>query len=333
MVSRSARKQNEDQKCTGIILVSFIVIVILFGLFFHSHPKFEYTDYLKELNAASFINVSSHDTVDAKETRKEKTKADQELLRQKVVQILGDEQNKYGIWVKDTDSGEVFGLNDKEIFPPASIYKVPLAILVLKDIDSGKRELKDTYPIKSKNKAYESDPMYRYPENKKVTIEEYLNKLIRESDNTAMLSIEDMLGGVEQVNERFKSELEISSFFRKPFECTPEEIGRVYEKIYKQKYLSPESNELLISHMKKLPTRMQDRIPAGLNSKNILGVAHKIGNVTTSGGVEYADAGIVYDVKGDYVIVIVNKDINEAKARNKIPQVSEAVYEWMISDR
>lgn len=247
-------------------------------------------------------------------------------IQKEIQTILGNEETKYGIYINDLRLNQFVGINENEIFPPASIYKVPLAMLVLKSVDKGTLDLNTKYTLKGRNKAYTTDSMYYLPTGGKYPLSKYLEYLIKMSDNTAMLSLEEILGGTKVINKRLQTELEITRFFREPHESTAKEISAIFEKIYKQTYLSPDSNNFLLDLLKHTGNWLQDRIPAGLPKGTE--VAHKIGYLYTGKGSAYEDAGIVYNKENDYIIVVVNQDVKEDDARSKIVQISKATYEW-----
>jgi beta-lactamase class A len=250
------------------------------------------------------------------------------ILQNQISEILGTDIDHYGIYIKNLKTDQIISINADKSLPPASIYKVPLAMLVLKDIDNGKRNLTDTLLLKPSNKAYATDAMFYFNDNSNYTLKEYLQFMIIQSDNTAMNSLEELLGSAEVVNSRLESELRVNNFFRDPHQASAKEIGQVFEQIYKQSYLSKSSNDFLLDLMKNTAAWMQDRIPAGVKEFDEAVVAHKVGNLVTKSGSEYADAGIVYGPESDFVIVVINEDIIEDEAKIKIQDITRAAYVW-----
>ena len=55
-------------------------------------------------------------------------------------------------------------------------------------------------------------------------------------------------------------------------------------------------------------------------------VANKIGQVTTTNGITYHDAGIIFGPKTDFVIVILNEDTTADIGITKIVQISQYLY-------
>ena len=247
-----------------------------------------------------------------------------DLLKNEIVKILNDEYSNYAVYIYDLKNKIEIGINQTDIFYPASICKIPYAILILKDIDSGVLSFDDTIRLENSTVAYSFDYMANLPLNKDYEIEFYLSNLIQKSDNTAMMIIEKFLGGTDTVNERFKTELGITNFFRDPHTATALEIGKILKAIYYRTILSDSSSEYLLNLMRNPLPEYQDRIPAGLPEG--IEAAHKIGQLSFPEGLVYEDAGIVFGDKTDYILVLLNKEVNKTEAVDKITRISSVVY-------
>jgi beta-lactamase class A len=285
----------------------------------------------------SITSTPSTDTnpkiLQAKQERKKMF--DDKSLAARINTILGQEAKQYGVYISVPQEGLQYKLNADIELPPASISKVPIAVLILRDVDKGKIQLKDYYPIKSSNKAYNTDPLYDEPNGTKLTVYEYLYQMLSNSDNTAMLTLEEVLGGAEVINKRTEQELEILKLKREPHISTAADIGKLMEGIYGEKYLTPESNNILLQTMIDIPEWLQNRIPKGLPDN--VEIAHKIGEVSTDSGMAFNDAGIIFGsqqsgndgTKVDYVLVIINQDIDKAVATRKMVQISQVVWQGL----
>lgn len=254
------------------------------------------------------------------------------LLETKIKTTLGPSSAKYGVYIKDLKRNKVASLNSQRIYAPASISKVPIALLVLKDIQAAKFKLDDTFPMRSNYKVYASDGMSGIPNGRQISLDTYITTMIKESDNTAMTALENILtngNGIKGLKERYQTELGIDTFFRDPHESKADDIGKVFENIYLGKYLDKERNDYLLDKLFNTAERFQDRIQAGVKGKANTTVAHKIGQVVTENGYSYNDAGIVYGPKTDFVIVVINEAIGEADARANIVEITEVAFEFM----
>jgi beta-lactamase class A len=241
-------------------------------------------------------------------------------LKKEIVHILGEQKNNYAVVVWDLKRQKGFDINGDVIKPPASISKIPYAILTLRDIDKGKNTLDEVYKIRGDDKAYDTDILYSYENGADVTLDQYIKFLIQQSDNTAMMHLEDFLGGNQIYNQRVRDELGLTNLFRDPHTTSANQVSILLQNIYSQKYLSKKLNDYLIDTMINVDATFQDRIKEGVPEN--VPVAHKIGNLE---GI-YQDAGIVYGQKTDFVIVVLNENTSIDSAKETIREITRKVY-------
>ncbi len=231
---------------------------------------------------------------------------DKKALRSDLQELLGNRIDHYGIYIYDLQREQSFGINHEKTFPPASIAKLPVAILTLRDVDAGLITLESTYPIQNRLKHSSIFPLEDLQEGTNVTIREYLERLILESSNTAWYHLRDRLGGTyEGVNPRTINELKANGFFEDPHIGRADKVGRVLKDVYDRVTLSEESANYLLNLMFNAPPDLKLAIPGGVPDG--VKVANKAGFLF--GGREgstYADAGIVYGPRTDYVLVVLN---------------------------
>lgn len=248
-------------------------------------------------------------------------------FEKKITEILqsGQTPDNYGLYLFEPSSDYSFGVNENTVFYPASISKLPIAILILRDLENKKLNLTDKIELKEANKAYESDEMFSQPTGSFFPISVYLKKMISQSDNTAMTTLEEILGGSERINTRTKNELKVN-LSRSPQITTGKDIGKLLENLYKNNYLNSQNTEYLIEMMVDVANWLQDRIPKGLPSG--IEVAHKVGQIETDGGVVFADCGIIFGKKKDFILVFINQDVVQEEARLKIIEITKLAYNF-----
>lgn len=286
-------------------------------------------NYNKDNNTIESSNLNTQDlqnnqseNFDTVDTRKDKI-----AFEKKLTEILenGKTPDNYGLFLFEPNSNYSFGINENKVFYPASISKLPIAILILRDLENKKLNLTDKIELKETNKAYESDEMFNQPLGSFFPISLYLKKMISQSDNTAMTTLEEILGGSDRINQRTKSELKVN-ISRAPQIGTGKDIGKLLENLYKNNYLNSQNTEYLVEMMVDVAIWLQDRIPQGLPAG--IEVAHKVGQIETDGGVVFADCGIIFGKKEDFILVFVNQDIVQEEARLKIIEITKLAYNF-----
>lgn len=247
-------------------------------------------------------------------------------LRKNILEILGDKLPNYSVGIQSIKTGQTLFIDGDKDMPPASVSKLPYAILVLQDIQNGKIALDDTINNYSFSRAYPSDPLY-HRGSRGLTYRTLLTYLIRNSDNTAMMTLERHFGGRDKFNERVKKDLQVN-LTRDPHITTSKDVLTLLSGIAKGEYLNYELNHFLIYElMGKTDSYYDDRIVAGVTGDEFAFVAHKIGAIiSTQTGFTYHDAGIVYGPWDDVAIVVLNKKTTGPDATRIISQISQEAY-------
>lgn len=225
-------------------------------------------------------------------------------LEHNVRQIIGPEEIKnYAVYVYDLKREEGFDINGDQVMRPGSTSKLPYGIIILRDVDAGKYTLDYIRPS--------------------------FEKMLKWSDNDAMMYIDSLIGGFEVHNERVKNELGIDNFFRLPHTCTARSIGETYYGIYHQKFLSKELNDYLIDTLINVAPGFDNRLKQGI--PDTIDVAHKTGYVWTDYGVAYNDTALVYGEETDFILVVLDKDTTPEAAMAKMKPIAEIVYTTLDS--
>lgn len=250
-----------------------------------------------------------------------------EKLRSEILEIVGEDRENISVGIYDEFRDKKLYINRDRVRPPASISKLPVAILTLQAVEGGEIELEDTYPIKEKLKSYSTDPLYEYEKGTELTIEEYLDWLITHSDNTAMSHLEEVLGGVDTVNKKTVSELGVSNLYRVPHTTDADSVMTLLKGIYDEKFLDSKNNNYLLDLLKNTGSWYDDRIVAGVEEFEDAEVAHKIGNLWIDGGTVVNDSGIVYGRYTDFDIVVLFEGKTPQSEKNRvIATVSNLAY-------
>ncbi|MDF5715745.1 MAG: class A beta-lactamase [Rhizonema sp. NSF051] len=111
-------------------------------------------------------------------------------------------RGKVGIGVLDLNTGESWFLNGKQRFPMQSVFKLPSAIAVLKQVDEGKISLNQSVTITRQQFAPGWSPIIKEfkGDNAQFTVQNLLERAVGISDNTANDALVRLIGGTQQVN-------------------------------------------------------------------------------------------------------------------------------------
>jgi beta-lactamase class A len=111
-------------------------------------------------------------------------------------------QGNVGIGVLDLNSGESWFHNGSKSFPMQSVYKLPLAVVVLKQIEEKKFSLDTLIDVEPRHFAPFFSPIRDELKDKKgqYTVYEILRRSLSDSDNTATDVLFELVGGPEKAN-------------------------------------------------------------------------------------------------------------------------------------
>jgi len=226
-------------------------------------------------------------------------------LEDYVIDAIGSELDNYRLTLYDLNRERGFSINGEVVTQPASISKVPFAVMVLQDIESGKMSFKQLL--------------------NGINIEEHLSRMIRDSNNDSLLAFNTNYGYYHKVNPRIQNELGIETLNFYPHDAKTDDTALLFRNIYNGDYLSEVYNNYLINLLSTTAPQWQDRIAAGVPDG--VQVAHKIGQLYD--GENYFvwnDAGIVYGQSTDFVLVIMTKHVDKVETSKKISTITQLIY-------
>jgi beta-lactamase class A len=143
------------------------------------------------LAACSAPSVHSHRTETARAV------SDAERLTARLEQIARPAKGRLGIAFQVLETGQSYQLRGAEPFPMASVYKLPIALTVLANVDRGVWNLNRVVALTRSDLSVDNSPLAEdFPSiGANLTIAELLTKMMVDSDNTASDALLAQLGG------------------------------------------------------------------------------------------------------------------------------------------
>lgn len=270
------------------------------------------------------------------------------IPREKIRQIAAKLNGTLGLFVQVLDTGETFQINPKTVFQSASVIKIPLLALLLKDVEEGKISWSSPRAISPVNCVEGSGVLKYLDKSYAPSLEVLALLMIAFSDNAAANEIIDVVG-VNRFNSFWK-DFGYKSFVlgRKmmDFEAiksgkdnfmTVSDAGRLLVQIAEGSCISPWISRMVCDMM--LQQQVQYKLPALLPvfpvnasdkgeieiPKGTVLVANKTGELD---GVQH-DAGLfTLADKRQYIIAAFTKDLKrDSDGIKAISEISLAVYE------
>jgi beta-lactamase class A len=248
------------------------------------------------------------------------------LLLNKINQFNGF----ISVGVKDLNSEREFYFNEKEVFPAASIIKVPILIALFRQIEKQKISPEQKIILKEKDKARGAGILFELHEGLELTVLDLAKLMIVISDNTATNLLIDCIG-FDEINAFMKDIGMEGSFLKRkmmvPYYREDQEnlistidIISLMEKLLTGKLLSLFYTEQSIKILKG--QQYNEKIPLYLPEG--LEIAHKTGEIE---GIRH-DAGAIYMPDRVYLLSILTRNVsNVIQADRDIAEISRIIYD------
>jgi len=233
-----------------------------------------------------------------------------------------------GVFLVDLNSGGYVDVNAGASFPAASTIKVPILVAFFRDVDAGKIRLDEILTMQQDMIAGGSGNMQYKPVGTQFTALEVATKMITISDNTATNMLIAKLGGIEALNQRFRSWGLTTTVIRNKLPdlegtntTSPKELGNLLAMVNQGNLVSMQSRDRLLDIMRH--TERDTLLPSGLGAG--ANVAHKTGDI----GTMLADAGLVDMPNGKRYIaaVMIQRPNNDPRAEKLISAISGIAYQ------
>lgn len=247
----------------------------------------------------------------------EEKKFDPSPVLQEIESLTKDLRGVYGVYVYRLKDEREYGQHQAEVFPVASLMKLPVILTLYQEAEDGQINLETKYKLQEKDKIGGAGILQSRTAGTTYTYRQLAEFMGQYSDNTANNVLIGILG--DKKIQQTIDELGMEKTIFKDYTTTPQDIGRLFHQLYQGGGVSREHRDEILKFLTK--TGFEDRIPTGVPAE--VRVAHKIG---TEIGV-FSDAGIVF-ARHPFVLVIMSKDAREAEAKEILPKITKAVWEW-----
>jgi beta-lactamase class A len=269
-----------------------------------------------------------------------------ERLRQRIEQSARTAQGRVGVTATVLETGQSVTLNGELRFPMQSVYKFPIAMAVLAQVDQGKLKLDRRVRIESNDIAPVSATLDQKSQGKEFTLAELLQYMVSNSDNTACDVLLRLIGGPKVVAQYLQDlgmkdivvantekELLRDKAVQYRNYATPDATIILLRTFHEGRGLSKSSQALLQRLMTDTPTGLK-RIKGMLPQGTV--VVHKTGTSSTVDvdGVAAAtnDVGLVTLPNGNHLAIAVfvsDAKTDMATREAAIAKISKVVWdEW-----
>jgi beta-lactamase class A len=293
-------------------------------------------------SATSRVNNPAPQPLDSQATKP----ADTQELNNQIQRTVSAAKGKVGVSAVVLETGETISLNPHDHFPMQSVYKLPICMAVMAQVDAGKISLDQKVRVTKDdfvNPGQHSPVRDQNPKGVELSVRDLLRFAISESDGTASDVLMKLAGGRVPVQMYLtnlpvpdmivlNTEKELGQDWRAQYSnsASPEAAVALLRALYERRGLSESSQELLLKLMVESAPgakRLKGLLPAGTI------VAHKTGTSGTQNGVTAAtnDIGIITLPKGKHLAIAVfvtDSPADEATREGVIAKIAKATWDW-----
>ncbi|MGE5345041.1 MAG: class A beta-lactamase [Acidithiobacillales bacterium] len=122
-------------------------------------------------------------------------------LEREISRIADDSEGTLGVSIVDVATGRSVSHSGSEKFPMASVFKLPVAVVLLRRVDAGALRLDEKLPIGRGDLRPPGPVFERWKPGLSLTVGELLDDMMVASDNSAVDLLIRRLGGTKAVRE------------------------------------------------------------------------------------------------------------------------------------
>ena len=235
------------------------------------------------------------------------------------------------VYVWDYETGNYVDINADEVFPTASIIKLPVLVRLFKSIEQKHLSLEDRMPLTEYYRSEGSGSLQFKAENSTYSIDTLARMMITESDNSATNMLMAQLGSMTDINSALRQWGLKHTYVQTWLpdlggtnHSTARDMATILYNIDNPEFLSNESREKIFDYMGHVHNNrlIAAGLPVGAD------FLHKTGDI----GKMLGDAGIVFTANNKKYIVVIfaNRPHNSPLGKEYIVKASEIIYNYMV---
>lgn len=240
-------------------------------------------------------------------------------------------QIKPSLYVWEYEQGQYVNINADELYPAASIIKLPILVRLFKSIEADQLTIFDEMKMTEPYRTSGSGNLQYSQAGRSYTMDYLAKIMIQESDNTSTNMIMSKLGGMNDINIGLRDWGINTTYVRTWLpdlkgtnKTTALDMAKILYNLDNPGFLNINSREYIIDYMSHVKN---DRlIKAGLGEGALF--IHKTGDI----GKMLGDAGIVFAPNGKkYIIVILaQRPHNAYQGKEYIVKASKLIYNHIV---
>ncbi len=250
-------------------------------------------------------------------------------LKKELSEYISREGVNASVYIENFRNGAFSGINEKQGFFPASLNKLPVAILIMKKIEEGELSLDTMVEIKDADRTDSSGDLYKSKE-KRIRLKVALKNLLEKSDNTALrvllryIDLDDL----QFILDYYGLDINVYSGRSEGVNLiTPKAVSTLFLSLYFSTVLETKNSEYLLGLL--LNSDLDIHGPA--NIPQDVKIAHKFGENYYEGNIFFHDCGIMYIKDKRIFYCIMTEGIEREKAVETAGFILNRIYQYAES--
>ncbi|MGY4789211.1 serine hydrolase [Pediococcus pentosaceus] len=312
-----------------------LILVVLIGGGFFIYKNNQSTTQPVSSSVADKSSSSSSYSAPSKASKKSTIDFPKSTIQGTIDDAFGDMKGETSVYVSPTDSTEEVVSNSKAQ-RAASNIKLFILITAYQQVNEGKLNLNDKHTLKDSDKVNGTGEIRNMSSGTEISIQDLLEDMMEDSDNTAANIVIRQLGGMNKVNTQIKKigakDTKLERMLMdtdalkdgKDNYTSVADLGMVLKKIYNHQMVSTKYDNAMLDILKKNNnhTKLPHDLPEEATAYNKTG--------------EFDDYGVENDVaifgnnKGSFVIVVMSQDGSRDEQIKKMNSFGSVMYDGLL---
>jgi beta-lactamase class A len=234
------------------------------------------------------------------------------------------------VYYRDLNNGPWIGIDEKELFSPASLIKVPLMITYFKQAENNPNYLQQKILVKDNYQNTQNIfPSSTLTIDKEYTYEELIDQMIIYSDNQAYELLKNNID-LNLISDTYTNlGIDVSKSSENPDGdiISVKSYAAFFRVLFNASYLNRDFSEKSLNILSQV--KYTEGLVKGINNPNVT-VSHKFGErkYLDTGEKQLHDCGIVYVPQKPYLICIMTRGSDFSKLSSSIAKISQIVYQF-----
>lgn len=257
-------------------------------------------------------------------------------LQKDIQRYIDDNHLNISVYVKNYRNGASMGINPGEGYFPASLNKLPVAILIMEKIENGDFTLDTMLNVTDDDRKNTSGELYKTKE-KQLPVRILLEKMLRDSDNTAFsvligyVNPDDLKMLLDYYGIDIYANYHVKTFSLPNSNAylSPRLMYNIFSSLYYSTVLEPANSQYLLSLL--TDTVFDIKKTAQLPASVI--VSQKFGEAYSNNNKYFHSCGIMYMGKSRIFYCIMTKDASADEAKKAVGVIVHDIYQYVLETR